>query len=121
MVKIVDSTYTKSDHEHVSANTIQLNTEDINQLLCILKDFEHLFDGNILHWDTEPIDYELKSNSKPFNRYYYPVPRFNNGTFSKDLELLLKILLSNLVKQSQYCILVFIIPNKEGNVNFITD
>ena len=39
LVKILDSTYARSDLENVDANTTQLNAEYITQLLSLLKNF----------------------------------------------------------------------------------
>ena len=67
LVKIFDSTYAKSDLEQVAANVTQRDFEDRTQLLGILKDFEDLFDGALVYWYTDPVDLELKPDSKPFN------------------------------------------------------
>ena len=44
-----------------------MNSEERNQLLRILKDFEDLFDGTLGDWDTDNVDLGLKSNYKPLN------------------------------------------------------
>ena len=83
IIKIFDSTYVKSDLEQVAANTIQLNDEERTQLLSLLEAFGDLFGGTLGDWDTEPVDLEVKSVSKPFNGKYYPVPIINKETFHK--------------------------------------
>ena len=88
--KILESTYAKSDLEKV-VNDSQLNSEEITLLLSLLGDFQDLFDGNLGDWDTEPVDLEIKPDSKPFNSRYYPVPRIKKETFQKDLKGLLEI------------------------------
>ena len=42
LVKIFDSAYTKADLEQLTANATQLNTEERNQLLRLLKYFGFL-------------------------------------------------------------------------------
>ena len=79
-VKIIYSNYAKSDLEHV-VNDIHLNSEERTLLLSLLKDFEDLVDGTLGDWATEPVDLELKPDSKPFNSRYYPVPRINKERF----------------------------------------
>ena len=105
----------------VANNTTQLNAEEITQPLRLLKYFEDLFGGTLGDWDTVPVDLELNSGSKPFNSKYYPFPRINKETFHKELKFLVKIGVLTPAQQSQYGTPVFIIPNKEGTVRFITD
>ena len=56
MVKNLDSTYAKLDHEHVVANARQLNSEEITLLLIILQDFEDLIDDTLGDWDTDSVN-----------------------------------------------------------------
>ena len=77
MVKILNSTYEKSDLKQVSDDATQLDAEWRTLLLRLLEDFEEFFDGALGDWYTELVDLELKPGSKPFNSKYYPVPRIN--------------------------------------------
>ena len=74
-----------ADLKQVTDNATQLKAEERIQLLSLLKYFEDLFDGTLGDWDTDPVNLELKPNSKPFNSKYYPVPRINKETFCKDI------------------------------------
>ena len=80
-----------------------------------------MFGVTIGYWDTEPVGLELKPDYKPFSCKYYLVPRINKENFSKDIKFLVEIGVLTLVQHSQYGTLVFIIPNKEGTVRYITD
>ena len=97
MVNLIDSTYVKIDLEQVAANATQLYSEEITQLLGLLNYFEELFGVTLWYWYTDPVDLELKPYYKQFNCKYYPVPRINRDTFHKDLDLLVKIWVLNLV------------------------
>ena len=46
-VKILNITYAKENLTQVSNNATQLNAEEINKLLRLLKYFEELFDGTL--------------------------------------------------------------------------
>ena len=83
LAKILDSTYAKAYLEQLAANATQTNTEEITQLLRILEYFGDFFGGNLGDWGTDPVYFELNSDSKPFNCKYYPVPRLNKYTFSQ--------------------------------------
>ena len=50
--KILDSTYTKSDLEHIAANAILMNFDEIIKLFSLIKYFKNLFDGYLVEWDT---------------------------------------------------------------------
>ena len=80
-----------------------------------------MFDGTLGGWVTEPVDLELKPDSRPFNSIYYPVPRINKEIFRKELKGLVEIGVLTPVQKIQYATPVFIIPNKEGTVRFIME
>ena len=83
MVKILNSTYAKAELKKVANNKTQLNDEERTMLLSLLEDFEHLFDGTLGDWATEPGNLELNLYSKPFDSRYYPVPKINKWKISK--------------------------------------
>ena len=112
MVKILDSTYVKAYFKQVTDNASQLNYEEINLLLILIKDFGGLFDGTLVYWATEPVDFYLNAYSKPFNSIYYPFHIINKETFRMELKRLLEIGVLTPVHQSQYNMPVFIVPNK---------
>ena len=90
-MKILDSTYAKSDLKHVADNSIQMNYEERTLLLSLIKDKEDLFDVNLGDWVTEPVDLEINPDSKTFNSRYYPFPGINKETFQKELKILVEI------------------------------
>ena len=85
MVKILDSTYAKSDLMKLDDNATHLNDEERTQLLSLHED---LFCGILGDWATEHVDLEIKPGSKPFNSRYYPVPRINKDKCCKELKSL---------------------------------
>ena len=91
MFKILDINYAKSDLKQVANKSTQLDSEEITQLLSLLKYFGDLFDGTLGDWATEPVGLELKPGYKTFNIRYYPVPRINKEIFFKDLKFLVEI------------------------------
>ena len=44
-----------------------MNSEEITMLLILLKDFKDSFDVTLRDWATEPVELELKTDSKPFD------------------------------------------------------
>ena len=58
MVKILESTYSKSDLEQV-VNSSHMNDEERTLLFSLLEDFKDFFDGTLGNWDTDPVDLEV--------------------------------------------------------------
>ena len=85
LVKILYLTYVKEDLEKVANSATHINSEDITQLLSLLKDFEDLFYGTLGGWYTDPVNLELKTDAKPFTCKYYLFPRINKETFSQKI------------------------------------
>ncbi|GFH61806.1 hypothetical protein CTEN210_18281 [Chaetoceros tenuissimus] len=80
-----------------------------------------MFDGTLGRWKTDPVKIQLKEGAKAVNSRWYPVPKINKETFKKELELLVKIGVLEVVHESEWGTPVFIIPKKEGTVRFVTD
>ena len=75
LVKVLNSANMKANLEHVADNATQLNSGERTQLISLLKYFEDLFYVTIGYWKTDPVDLELKPDSKLLNCKYHPVPR----------------------------------------------
>ena len=121
MVKILDSTYAKSYLEQVAAKAAQMNAEEGTRLLRILQYFDNLFGVTLRDWDIDTVNIESNPDYKLFNCKYYKLPIINKENFLKELQRLVKIGVLTPVQQSQCDTPVFIIPNKDGTVRFITD
>ena len=121
MVKIFNSTYAKSDLNQVDNKITELNSEERTQLLSLLEDSEDLLNGTLGYWTTEPVDLDLKPGFKPLYSRYYTLPIINKETLFKELRRLVEIGVLTPVQQNQYGTPIFIIPNKEGTVRFITE
>ena len=52
MVKIIDSTYAKSNLGQVAMDATQINTKKRNMIPGLLNKFDNLFGGNMEKWDT---------------------------------------------------------------------
>ena len=101
MVKILDSKYEKANLEEIVANAKNLDEDQKQMLLKLLKQYETLFDGTLGRWNTTPVNIELRTNSKPVNTKWYPVPRINKLTFKKELMRLVKIGVLERVQESE--------------------
>jgi hypothetical protein len=53
-------------------------------LLELLTEYEELFDGTLVNWNTKPISFELKEGTKPYHGRPYPVPRVHKEATIKE-------------------------------------
>ena len=70
---IVDAKYTAADLEKIAKSCELLTIKEQEELLALLQKFEHLFDGQLGSWDSDPIEVELKDpNCKPYHAKPFP-------------------------------------------------
>ena len=72
----------------VSANCTHLSLQDQIKLLELLTEFEELFDGTLGDWNTEPVSFELKEDTKPYHGRLFPVLKSHKETTMKELNRL---------------------------------
>ena len=58
--EILDAKYCKADLVKISQECDMLDREEQQKLLNLLQKYEHLFDGTVGTWNTEPVDLILK-------------------------------------------------------------
>ena len=121
MVKILDSKCEKANLNKIVEDANNLDANQKQMLLKLLKQYETLFDGILGRWRTIPVNIELRPDSKPVNSRWYPIPRINKLTFHKELMRLVKIGVLERVQESEWGTPVFIIPKKKGTVCFLTN
>ena len=84
MHRILDTKYTKANHNKVMNKQYQhLNDEERKRLLILLRNFEDLFSGKLGMCNTTPVDLELKYDVNPVFLRPYPVPRIPKSIFRK--------------------------------------
>jgi hypothetical protein len=70
---IIESKYTPVDLNKKVEECTHLERDEQRQLLKLLQRFEHLFDGTLGTWKTDPVDLEvINPNVKPFHAKPYP-------------------------------------------------
>ena len=70
LLKILESTYVKSNLYKVDAAEFQIDKDQYKKLLIILTEFYDLLYGTLGKWDTTTVDSEAKPISKLFNDRY---------------------------------------------------
>jgi hypothetical protein len=73
-------------------------------LKLLLSKYEHLFDGLLGDWKTDPVDLRLKSGEMPFQLSSFPVPKIHEETLKKEINKLsgLGVLKPQVASEYQY-------------------
>jgi hypothetical protein len=80
-----------------------------------------LFDGILGKWNQDPIKLELKEGATPYHAQPFPIPKCHAETLMMEVEQLVEIGLLKKVNQSEWAAPSFIIPKKDGTVQFINN
>ena len=97
-------------------------TEDQQQkLLVLLKKCEHLFDGTLGRWKSDPYEIQLKEGVQPHHAKAFPIPKIHEQTLRDEVQRLVKIGVLRKVNRSEWAAPTFIIPKKDATVRFISD
>ena len=120
-MRILDANYKKADLKEIVSQSKHIDNEQKQALLKLLKKYEHLFDGTLGDFKTEPVSIELKEGSEPYHGKAYPIPQIYEKTLKKEVERLCKLGVLTKSAGSPWGAPTFIIPKKNKTVRFITD
>ena len=88
----LDARYEKADPNKVITKQFQhLNTNERDQLLSLLRNYEYPFYSILGIWSTILVYLELRDNAKPVCSRPYPVPRVQKTMFRKEVEILVNL------------------------------
>ncbi len=112
-IHILDAKYKKADLQSVvDTNCPHLSLPDQNKLLDLLTKYEDLFDGTLGDWNTEPVSFELKEDTKPYHGRAYPVPHAHKETLKKELNRLCELEVLEWQPESEWASPSFAVPKK---------
>ena len=119
---ILDAQYEKPNLETVANDQKQLTGLQREMFLKFLVSKEAAFQGKRGDWNGNPVDFELKSDAKPFAMKPYQIPHALYQTTKKEVERLEKeVGLLSRNENLEYLSACFIIPKKDQTVRFVTD
>ena len=73
--EIIDAKYSEANLDKVVESCTEIDKDQKQKLLKLLKKYDTLFDGSLGSWKTDPIDLELKEpDTKPYHAKPNPVP-----------------------------------------------
>ena len=120
--RIVEAKYSKADLPQVAKSCKTISEEEQEHLLASLKKFEHLFDGTLGTWNTEPVDLELKDpNCKPCHAKPYPVPHAHEQLLKEEMDRLCNYGVVRKINSSEWASPVFTVPKSDNTLRSIGD
>ena len=116
-----DANYTKADIPQEIKQMKYLSILEKDQLRMLLQKHEDLFDGTLGTWNMDPVELELKPNSKPYQAKPMTVPHIHKKTLYTEINRLLKIGVLQRENNSEWAAPSFLIPKSNGTARLVTD
>jgi len=119
---IVENKYCPADMNTIVKNCKVLDNSEKSTLLKLLNKFKHLFDGTLGHWNTEPVDLELKQqDTKPYHSKPYPVPHSQEKKLKDEVQKLVEYGVLQKVNRSEWGSPMFTIVKPDGSLRSLAD
>ena len=119
---IIDAKYCKADLPSITQECDLLNTEEQDQLLNLLHKFEHLFDGTLGSWNSDPVDLELKDpECKPYHSRAYPVPHSQEKKLKEEIQRLCDYGVMRKINRSEWAAHMFTIKKPDDSLRSLAD
>ena len=120
--EILDAKYCKADLAKLSQECDQLDKADQQKMLTLLQKYEHLFDGTVGTWNTEPVDLILKDpNCKPYHAKPYPVPYSQEQKLKEEVNRLCEQGILQKINKSEWACPMFTISKPDGSLWSLAD
>jgi hypothetical protein len=120
-VEILDAKYGKVEVDEVINQLNHLNTEQKEDLRKVLMDHTKLFDGTLGVYHHRKLYIALVPGGIAKHARPYPVPVIHLSAFKKELLHLVKIGVLSLQGASEWASPMFITPQKDGRVRWVSD
>ena len=91
------------------------------KLQLILEKYPTLFDGQLGHYPHQQIHLEVEEGAVPKYSKPYPVPKMHEPLFKQELQHLMSIGVLRSCGMTEWALLTFIVPKKDGRVRWVLD
>ena len=118
---MLDAKYEKADIPAEVEQNSHLSEGEKKALRDLLFRFEHLFDGTLGDWQTDPVNLELKTDAKPYHAKAFPVPHIYEQSLKTEVQRLCDLGVIEKINESEWAAPTFIIPKKNGTPRFVSD
>jgi regulator of RNase E activity RraB len=119
---ILDAKYCPADLNKIVETCTELNHQQQQQLLTLLKKYESIFDGTLGTWKTEPINLELKDpEGKPYHSKPYSVPYSQEQKLKDEVERMCTDGILRKINHSEWAFPAFTIPKPDGTLRSLAN
>ena len=119
---ILNAKYSPADLVQLTQECDQLDKVEQQKLLKLLQKFEHLFDGTVGTWNTDPVDLVLKEpNCTPYHAKPYPVPHSQEQKLREEVDRLCKQGILRKINRSEWACPMFTISKPDGSLRSLAD
>ena len=119
---ILDAKYCKADLEQIVQECKQLNKEEQQRLLALLKKYKVFFHGTVGTWKTEPVDIVLRDpNCTPHHAKAYPVPHSQEKKLREEVDMLCKQGILRKINRSEWACPMFTISKPDRSLHSLAD
>ena len=120
--KMLASKYEKANlPELVHNQCAHLTQYQQASLLRLLKEYEHLFDGTLGDWNTEPVHIQLKEGARPIHCRPFSVPHSYGQQLYDELDRLCQIGVMRKINHSEWAFPTFATPKKNKRIRVVSD
>jgi hypothetical protein len=119
--RILNAKYEPANLRKVAKEANHLPDEQQEELHTLLNKYKDLFDGTLGHWNDSELKVELKPDVTPYHARAYPIPHKYVDTLKLEVERLCDIGVLKKVNRSKWAAPTFIVPKKDGSVQFISN
>jgi hypothetical protein len=89
--RILDANYKAADLSDIIKRISTIDDIEKHNILGLLRNYEHLFDGTLGNFETSEVKLNLKEDAKPYHAKAFPVPRNHHDTLKHEIERLVKL------------------------------
>ena len=118
---VLDACYKKADLSSIVRDIKTLYQVEQEKLSRVLENYKDLFDGMLGTFKTKLLKLDLKPGEVPYQAILFQILMIHKETLKKELNWLCKIGILCKCLDSQWASPSFIIPKKNGTVQFFTD
>jgi hypothetical protein len=83
---LLDANYKAADLQEIIKCISTIDNIGEKNLLGLLRNYEHLFDGTLGNFETSEVKLNLKEDSKPYHAKDFPVPKIHHHTLKHEIE-----------------------------------
>jgi hypothetical protein len=88
---ILEANYKAANLSEIIKCISTIDDIEKNNILGLLRKYEHLFNGTLGNFETSEVKLKLKEDAEPYHAKAFPVPKNHHDTLKHEIERLVKL------------------------------